>query len=419
MDSRESPPSRTQRRRRLATASTVFAILVTILLCYTRFDEVSFRSVPNPPLLKMPGSPMADEATKHPSLKHPTLLGSLPASALPKPGGGPDSPRLIIIGDVHGQLSALDALLHKAGYSSARRDQVVFLGDMINKGPDSPGVIDRAIAIGAWGVRGNHEDRVLRAWAKHIHSKADDENLKAEEEQWEGEGSAEEKEAVGKSSKTEKADRATAASLTPTQLSWLAKLPVILRLGTVSPYYGEVVAVHAGLIPDVPLEKQDPWAAMNMRTLLGHSSASLDPAALSKLRPSEGREGRPWAELWNALEKAKHKKGQGGKTTVVYGHDAKTGLSVRRYAFGIDSNCVRGGDLTALVFEATSSLADSSTVEDEGSDTGNDEVNEQARAKHGITHRLVSVACEKKKDKHKHKGKAKDKDKKKEKGKDI
>lgn len=35
--------------------------------------------------------------------------------------------------------------------------------------------------------------------------------------------------------------------------------------------------------------------------------------------------------------------------TVVYGHDAKSGLSLKEYTKGLDSGCVKGGKLTALV----------------------------------------------------------------------
>lgn len=37
--------------------------------------------------------------------------------------------------------------------------------------------------------------------------------------------------------------------------------------------------------------------------------------------------------------------------TVIYGHDAKTGLAIREYTKGLDSGCVKGGKLTALVIE--------------------------------------------------------------------
>lgn len=40
------------------------------------------------------------------------------------------------------------------------------------------------------------------------------------------------------------------------------------------------------------------------------------------------------------------------RSTILYGHDAKTGLMIKKYSKGLDSDCVKGGKLTALVIEA-------------------------------------------------------------------
>ncbi|KAI8966392.1 Metallo-dependent phosphatase [Daldinia sp. FL1419] len=353
------------------------------------------------------------QSQSHTSLTKPTLIASLPSSALPKPHGGPDSPRLIMIGDVHGQLKALDKLLTKVGYSRKRGDIVIFTGDMVNKGPNSGGVVDRAVEIGAYSVRGNHEDRVLRAWDKMQAEASTDTDTDTDtdiDEEPEGDVGAEKKKKHKHKGKKE--DRRTAKSLTSAQRAWLAARPVILRIGEISPYYGDVVVVHGGLVPGIPLEKQDPQVVMSIRTLITPSSFSpesfldspVDSSGHPHLKPSEGREGHPWSKIWNALEKEKRKKGRHGMTTttVVYGHDAKTGLSVRRYAFGIDSNCARGGELTALVFEPTSASGTVSSVHDPNipKSTNDDEdenpeviAEKHKQAKHGITHRLVSVSC--------------------------
>lgn len=37
--------------------------------------------------------------------------------------------------------------------------------------------------------------------------------------------------------------------------------------------------------------------------------------------------------------------------TVIYGHDAKTSLNIRTYTKGLDSGCVKGGKLTAMIIE--------------------------------------------------------------------
>ncbi len=84
-------------------------------------------------------------------------------SALPS---GP----LDIVGDVHGELDALQSLLGHLGYDGAGVHpdgrHLVFVGDLCDRGPDSPGVIDRVsgfVAAGnAWVVLGNHELNLLR-----------------------------------------------------------------------------------------------------------------------------------------------------------------------------------------------------------------------------------------------------------------
>ncbi|WP_289005032.1 metallophosphoesterase, partial [uncultured Kingella sp.] len=76
---------------------------------------------------------------------------------------------LDIIGDVHGQFEALQNLLHYLGYSPAGKHpqgrKLVFVGDLIDRGPDSPAVADwakQAIHAGnAFMVLGNHEINLL------------------------------------------------------------------------------------------------------------------------------------------------------------------------------------------------------------------------------------------------------------------
>lgn len=37
--------------------------------------------------------------------------------------------------------------------------------------------------------------------------------------------------------------------------------------------------------------------------------------------------------------------------TIVYGHDARTSLRIEQYTKGLDSRCIKGDKLTALVIE--------------------------------------------------------------------
>ena len=70
-----------------------------------------------------------------------------------------------VIGDVHGCLDELSTLLQ--GLPLERGDTLVFLGDYIDRGPDSKGVVDHLIALRRQGahktvfLRGNHEDMML------------------------------------------------------------------------------------------------------------------------------------------------------------------------------------------------------------------------------------------------------------------
>lgn len=70
---------------------------------------------------------------------------------------------LIAIGDVHGRLDALEELLDRLDPGPS--DQLVFIGDYIDRGPDSKGVIDRLLTledeVSCVFLRGNHEAMML------------------------------------------------------------------------------------------------------------------------------------------------------------------------------------------------------------------------------------------------------------------
>ncbi len=66
---------------------------------------------------------------------------------------------IIAIGDIHGCAKSLDELLERL--SPAKDDHIVFVGDYIDRGPDSKGVIDRLLGLRETHqctfLRGNHE----------------------------------------------------------------------------------------------------------------------------------------------------------------------------------------------------------------------------------------------------------------------
>ncbi len=70
---------------------------------------------------------------------------------------------LIAIGDIHGCARSLDALIEKLQPSAA--DHLVFVGDYVDRGPDSCGVIERLLELSTQVecsfLRGNHESLML------------------------------------------------------------------------------------------------------------------------------------------------------------------------------------------------------------------------------------------------------------------
>lgn len=77
------------------------------------------------------------------------------------------------IGDVHGEIEKLDRLLGFIREDARLRDaahKIVFLGDLIDRGPDSRSVVERAKALCDGGqaiaIKGNHEELMLHACDK-------------------------------------------------------------------------------------------------------------------------------------------------------------------------------------------------------------------------------------------------------------
>lgn len=91
-----------------------------------------------------------------------------------KKSGPPRAPkgyRAYAVGDVHGRLDLLDQLLEQIEQDVARRPSrrnlLVMLGDLIDRGPDSRGVVERMrtyrhAAIKPYFLTGNHEEVLLR-----------------------------------------------------------------------------------------------------------------------------------------------------------------------------------------------------------------------------------------------------------------
>jgi hypothetical protein len=194
--------------------------------------------------------------------------------------------RTIIIGDVHGCARELEDLLRYVG--ARRADRVVFVGDLVVRGPDPHDVVALARTFQAVAVRGNHEDRLLRWRAGEL--------------------------AIGGLTKE------AAKQLTEADWAYLAAMPLWLDL----PEHN-VRVVHAGLVPGVPMSAQDPKHLLFLRSFSDSGEPILTRGA------------RSWAHSYP------------GPYHVVFGHNALDEPEIAAHATGIDTGVVYGGRLTAMV----------------------------------------------------------------------
>lgn len=138
------------------------------------------------------------------------------------------SHRRIVIGDVHGHYSGLMSLLE--AIAPGLNDQVYFLGDLIDRGPQSAQVVDFVRQSSYHCLLGNHEQLLLEALSsKGVSS--------ATHQSWLYNG--------GYATVTSYED----AIIPNEHVDWMLSLPTHFDLG-------DVWLVHAGVDPKMPLSKQ-------------------------------------------------------------------------------------------------------------------------------------------------------------------
>jgi Calcineurin-like phosphoesterase len=201
--------------------------------------------------------------------------------------------RTIVIGDVHGCLDELQAILRQSGVG--RGERVVLAGDLVAKGPDSRGVVQLVREIGALAVLGNHDAYSIDVWRRR------------------------------RQGETRHPRRWLLDTLDESDWAFLESLPLFLRLGEEREGGPEAAVVHAGAVPGVPLEAQERDDLLSLRSMVGGTA----PTRRLLMR-------WPWAAAWR------------GPEHIVFGHDAVRGLQQYPLATGVDTGCVYGRALTAV-----------------------------------------------------------------------
>ena len=239
-----------------------------------------------------------------------TQLKLTPSSA-PAPKGA-DGYRAYVIGDVHGRLDLLEQLLdvieRDLAERPSRKTLLVFLGDLIDRGPHSAQVIERLRTYRSPRVRtvcllGNHEEVLLRILAGDS----------ALIEQWRWFGGAEclesyglDPEAIARMDDQAALD-AVRSAIPKEHSDFIGSFVDTCR-------FGDYLFVHAGIRPGVTLDEQ----------------------AQSDLR---------WIREPFLLDDTDH------GCIVVHGHTIGAKVEERPNRIGIDTGAYRTGVLTALVIE--------------------------------------------------------------------
>ena len=226
-----------------------------------------------------------------------------------------------IVGDIHGCVRELEALIRAIGFDPAH-DELWCVGDFVNRGPHSLEVLRLWRDLDGRGVIGNHDVHALLA-----HSGRRPRELPT-------------------------LDALFAAPDAEDLFRRLRALPALVRLEG-GPGGNGVWVVHAGLDPC-----WDDLDAIAARLAAGShdddwlQSADVSFATRVRCCTPEGRMSRltgppsdcpppfvPWDDLYD------------GRETVVHGHWAMRGYYRGARTIGLDSGCLYGGPLTAWCVE--------------------------------------------------------------------
>lgn len=220
--------------------------------------------------------------------------------------------KTIIVGDIHGCLVEFRELLQKCEYNPSD-STLILVGDLVNKGPYSAETVKYARSLeGIYCVRGNHDETALSHALKT--------NMAAERPEY-----------------YDYVD-----NLTKEDIQWMQDLPYSISIPSLN-----TLIVHAGLVPGVSLADQEFIDLVTIRNVI--QTEDEDYSGFTATSRSD--EGCSWADIYDQEGKKALEKGLEGKSWphVYFGHDAKRKLQLFDHATGLDTGCVYGESLSAMI----------------------------------------------------------------------
>lgn len=214
--------------------------------------------------------------------------------------------KTIFIGDVHGCFDELLKLLEKVNFIK-NEDRLIFIGDLVHKGPQSSKVIDFVFKNSFEIVLGNHDYFFLKALE-------------------------------GVSKPYEEFNQIISNLLTPIEeiVQWMKKIPYYIK-------DKKFLAIHAGLDPEGDcIKNNDANVCMNIRF--------WDPLNKSShFMTDRERNNQDGLIEWYDVESKYFDQFE----SIIYGHSAKKEVqfSKNHRIIGIDTGCCYGGRLTAYILE--------------------------------------------------------------------
>lgn len=215
--------------------------------------------------------------------------------------------RTIIYGDIHGCLDEFKTL--RSELNLTNDDREISVGDLLDRGPLSNATLTYARENNVELVLGNHEYKYLR-YANH------EATFKAS----------------GKKNPMTLNDEKMEIynSLSTEDIEYIQAAPFFIKINNLT-------ILHAGITNKIELlnaKKKELESLTRIRQLdENQKTLALGQTSFNS---------RFWSEFYD-----------GGEGIIVYGHEAFNKVKIDKHSFGIDTGCVYGNCLTALVIEDT------------------------------------------------------------------